>query len=388
MCCPTVRQKGIKLGDEEEPLQWPPSPWPQSPWPQSAWPQTPTVLKCPKGHALHGRVARELWLRSYRADCGQCGCRISTKDASYSCQECKYSVCISCAQESRRELLITPKAGALSTKLSKDWDLELNDYGEENIEADPGHVMAGDILLCGPDRWGIHHVVLTRGPMERADPDIADRLVKHEPHLAGMDIYECNTIESSRPLKGENFPWYPARSYCAWQRETGTLLLVADIQDGTNTMGINSTRVPMKFLLHPLRTGYGGPKFEPAMFEHALDLCEQESLRWSKATALRAIVNRKTSLDPWDYPDEASRAVLLEDLRKSRLKRPICSSVAINVWQRYFELVSGDDPEGSDQAAQQILRWMPVWSDKTAPSALLKVLTACGWVLSGRLEGL
>ena len=89
-------------------------------------------------------------------------------------------------------------------------------------------------------------------------------------------------------------------------------------EDGTNTMGVNGQRVPVKLLLHPLRPEYGGPDFHQGRFREALDLCERESKRWSKATAIRSMLNRQGALDPQDYPDSASRLRLLEELRRSR----------------------------------------------------------------------
>jgi len=71
----------------------------------------------------------------------------------------------------------------------------------------------------------------------------------------------------------------------------------------------------------------------------------------------------------------------MEDLRARRSRKPICSSVAIQVWQQYFELVCGSGPQGVDLAARQILRWMPLYSDATTPSALLKALSKRGWIL-------
>lgn len=242
-------------------------------------------------------------------------------------------------------------------------------------------VMAGDILLCGPDRWGIHHVVLCRGPISLAEPEVVEKLEEAPFDKDDLEFVACATIESSRLLRGLEYSWYPAWSYFARKRSSGELMLVGDIADGTNTIAICDTPVPVKLLLHPLRPSFGGPPFDAKAFMAAVSLCSESSRRWSKATALFAIAARRSSLDPGDYTDPAARAGLLHDVKRRWSNKPICSSVAIIVWQRYFEIVSGPSPQGLDQAAQCILRWMPVLSDRTAPSALLKALSACGWVL-------
>merc|ERR1712014_484275 len=90
---------------------------------------------------------------------------------------------------------------------------------------------------------------------------------------------------------------------------------------------------------------------------------------------------RMSRLNAGKYSTSESRAKLMEELRSRWEQRPICSSVAILVWQRYFQLAAGDSPEGDNLAVEQILQWMPVFNDTTAPSALVNVLSTCGWVL-------
>jgi len=245
-------------------------------------------------------------------------------------------------------------------------------------------------LMVGPDWWGIHHVVLCRGPMQRVEETMLARFVSHEPSLAAYDLFEGPTIESSRPLKGLEYAWYPATSYFARRREEDAppdeLWAVGDFADNTSTIHINSNLVPVKLLMHPLRPGTGAPVMDLDTFRAAVDQSAALSKKWSQWTALAAITARRTSLHPTDYCNMAKRSELMEDLRRRWRRRPICSSVAIQIWQRYFELSSGTGPGGTDLAVQQILRWMPVKCDKTAPSALLKALSTAGWVLQGHVN--
>merc|ERR1712183_1029903 len=176
-----------------------------------------------------------------------------------------------------------------------------------------------------------------------ADPEVAMSIKRHIPEVIEMDLFVCPTIESSRPLRGEEFAWYPAQSFFALSHLTGEVQLVADIADGTKTIGVNSIGVPVKMLLHPLRPGHSSwPPLDPVAFGRAIGLCAEVSRRWGKSTAIRALTSRHgASLKPQDYADPASRAELMEDLRARWSRKPICSSVAIQVWQQYFELVCG-----------------------------------------------
>jgi len=241
--------------------------------------------------------------------------------------------------------------------------------------------MEGDIFFCGPDRWGIHHVVLCCGEMTTADTEITEKIVRHHPELARETVLCCNTIECTRPFRGQDFPWYPAESVYVLRRATGELLLVGDIADGSLVLGITDQPVPVKILLHPFRSGRSDAPFDGGVFRAAMERCARESRRWSKGTALKAITARRSCLSADEYPDPDSRQELMEQLRRSWDKKPICSSVAIKVWQRYFEMLCPPGPKGLDLAAQHILRWMPVLSDRTAPSMLLKTLSTCGWML-------
>lgn len=331
---------------------------------------------------MRGRVARELWLRRYVTGCSSCGVTISAQCASYYCKECRYSLCMDCAAPD--EMLPTRSSTRLVDRNAK------RTSGAGGIWR-PDDIMAGDILMYGPDWWGIHHVVLSRGPMRPADAQTTKLLVEHEPHLAAFELFECETIESSRPLRGTEHPWYPALTYFGRKRTSdgfpyGELRVIADMADNTNTIGVHNTPVPVKLLLHPLRPGRGAPALDLGVFKAAVDLSAETSQRWSKGTALSAMAAARRSLDSEDFKDAAARSKLMEDLRRRWCRRPICSSVAIQTWQRYFELLYGSGPAGTDLAAQHILRWMPVLSDRTAPSALLKALSTCGWVLRENLD--
>merc|ERR1719198_2227543 len=121
--------------------------------------------------------------------------------------------------------------------------------------------------------------------------------------------------------------------------------------------------------MHPLRKGHGGPEFDTKVFAQAVQLSAVVSQRWGLGTALKGLFTRQESLELDDYPTPGSRRKLLEELTARWSSSPICSSVVIMVWQYYFKTACGSP----DSAAQCILRYMPLFSDQTMPSVLLKV---------------
>lgn len=237
-------------------------------------------------------------------------------------------------------------------------------------------------MLAGPDWWGIHHIILCCSPMQPANQHMLRTMVQGDARLGDFEVFECKTIESSRPLKGQCHPWYAATSYYGRRRCSdggfeSEFWAVGDTGEGTNIIGINNEFVPVKLLLHPCRPGRGGPRLNEETFKAAVEQSAVASKRWSRRTAISAITARRYTLEADDYKDPPARAKLMTDIRSRWSKGPICSSVAIQIWQRYFDMTFPCE----DLAVRHILRWMPVKCDKTAPSALLKTLSTCGWAL-------
>merc|ERR1712100_383111 len=106
----------------------------------------------------------------YQTDCDVCNGCITSEDARYFCKECKYSVCMDCSSKllARRRLpdgVFLPPTSDVAAA-----------YPE--LTKGPGKVQPGDIFLCGPDKWGIHHCVLSIGQMR---PDIKGaKLIKDQ----------------------------------------------------------------------------------------------------------------------------------------------------------------------------------------------------------------
>lgn len=106
------------------------------------------------------------------------------------------------------------------------------------------------------------------------------------------------------------------------------------------------------------------------MFECVQQMYNFEQ-RWSEFTAMRAVFK--------------SARIFREDSSESLTKtqacwtqKPICTSVAVTFWQRYFcKLAELQGP--TVDAWDLILRWMPLKADRVLPGDLTSVLREVGW---------
>jgi hypothetical protein len=307
------------------------------------------------------QVAREILglVRLGRASttCDGCGGAVDPKsDALYRCGHCRVNFCVSCAAG----LAEGPCGGG--------------DQSKDTLQ----EIMPGDILYVGPDHWSIHHTILVRSRVQAAtDADII-RLCELQP---GEELMECHTVETARSLSGEMTEWYPTVSY--FVRGGGrwpTAMLVADKPVDSNVLNIIEEAVPVKVAMHPLR----GEKFDNHIFNEAVIWGCGTARPYGKRQAVRSFLSQARrrgeprTLEPKEYQTPEARAALRSSLHESWEARPICASLCIKVWQMYFELL-GRAAGNPDEAVKEVLRWMPVYSNRTTPSALLKALTQRGW---------
>jgi len=245
---------------------------------------------------------------------------------------------------------------------------------------DPLDVNVGDIFLVGPDPYGIHHVILACGQMVQNYDEI--------PYMQlapGMEVFAIKTIESTQSLKGHDTWWYPTT--CFFQRDpyTGEAGLIADIPPHENVINMTEAPIPMKVLRHPLRNAVGHLQIDTVAFNNVVAEAAAESKTYGWSTAVRSFVRthiHKCQLNPANYPDERSREKLMDKLQAQWSRKPICASVAIKVWQMYFTAVCED----TNEAALNILEFMPVKCHATMPSKLVEVLTNYGWTLHDNLN--
>merc|ERR1712187_283199 len=144
----------------------------------------------------------------------------------------------------------------------------------------------------------------------------------------------------------------------------------------------------MKVLLHPFRPELGGNWLNTALFAKVVEELADDSKRYGWRTAIRAWMDsqaacqRRSHAFPTagTFEKKTGDAPLpfLQRLEESWKSAPICATVAIKVSQKYFVDLYGDDPQ---EAAEQILRFMPCWCDATTPSRMTAILTRGDWEL-------
>jgi hypothetical protein len=249
----------------------------------------------------------------------------------------------------------------------------------------PVEILPGGIFLCGPDSFGIHHVILSRGTLRKED-DLATFL-DIEP---GTELWSCKTIEATQGSHDECAWWYHATTYFTRDPE-GAVHLVADCPDDEDVLCVAEKPVSFKVLLHPFRSEFGNPELDYDIFHSVIEEGAADSKQYGKMTAVKAwianhmgpgLIAKTGVLNPACYQDLKSRQRLLSAVHKSWCEAPICSSVAIKTWQKYLE-ASSDSP---DEAAQNIVDCMPCLCHRTLPSVLVKTLSSGGWILRSTLD--
>jgi len=316
------------------------------------------AVHCPEGHVMRAKVVKEMLVSCYAERyCERCQDVCDGEVSRYLCKECDIVYCNACA---RSELGLP----------------ELEDRGE------PLDLLTGDILLAGPDSYGIHHVILVKSGWKPVDPEVAEVL-----HLEpGADVLACDTIESTQGAVGSDTWWYPTTTFFVRHQERGTLTLVADLPPDSTELQQAITPVPTKLLLHPFRSFQGGLALDEEVFLEVIDAAAANSVRYGRRTAVKSVIHsffHRERIDQEQFQTEGARKQLAELLSTSWTQNPICASVAIACWQQYFFKACAS----SDEAVQQILQYMPHWCHKTTPAALVKNLTLRGWVMSDTADG-
>jgi hypothetical protein len=202
------------------------------------------------------------------------------------------------------------------------------------------------------------------------------------------ELFACGTVETT--------PFYPwdcivegklHRSEYFFQRDprAGAVTLVGMRLWGSSNVPTSIAPLNCKFVFHPFgRTLCQGLSAD--VFREAISASEKCGA-YGTLAAMKACVAKHAILDPARYPDRESRAALLAYLQKKAGKARICSSVAIIVWQRYFELLHpGGGAKASEAIVQDILRWMPLTPNNATPSRMVKALTRNGWLFRDDLS--
>eukprot|EP00929_Paragymnodinium_shiwhaense_P002560 TRINITY_DN102848_c0_g1_i1.p1 TRINITY_DN102848_c0_g1~~TRINITY_DN102848_c0_g1_i1.p1 ORF type:complete len:418 (+),score=61.28 TRINITY_DN102848_c0_g1_i1:53-1306(+) len=330
-----------------------------------------TRLCCPLGHRLCARITKEIWhmsaLEEVVTTCRKCSVSIPAKDAYYSCDSCggdaAFDICSQCSTASLSPAISSgfPQIASRKANLT-----------------DVGCVGLGDIVLCGPNAWGVHHVALVREPLKRETGDLLDKL-----GLSAdcVELLSCKTVECSvEHPSSDGLGWHFGRKYFARHIDSGRMTYLGNMEDGSRTL-LRQKPQGVKWLLHPMRESFSQhAMLDRELFQQAIDAAAVNQRAWSLTAAAWAMARYAGRLDLVECQDAKSRAALLEDIRSRWEEKQFCSSVVIQVWQRYLEKLSGG-PKATEKVLHSILQFIPLLSDSTLPSNMVEVLSACGWAL-------
>mmetsp|Transcript_24068 Transcript_24068/g.60068 ORF Transcript_24068/g.60068 Transcript_24068/m.60068 type:complete len:358 (+) Transcript_24068:85-1158(+) len=314
-------------------------------------------LACPEGHIMKAHVVREMFnLCSAPSECETCGAECDDHVSYYTCVECDITYCNDCA---RAELGLARREGKES----------------QAIEIKPG-----DLFFAGPDKFGIHHVIVARSEWKPVHPDLHELLHKHmEP---GCELLCCDTIEATQGSVGDDTWWYPTQTYFVRNPHHDTAGLLADMPPESDELHMVEQAIPTKVMLHPFRPEQGGPEFHEEVFETVITSAADESKKYGKFTAVRSVISGLRDSEVIHAEAFPDKGELLNKLHKSWQARPICASVAIKCWQQYLMSIAHSKEEGVDH----ILTYMPHWCHKSTPSSMVANLTQHGWVVLDNFE--
>lgn len=118
-------------------------------------------------------------------------------------------------------------------------------------------------------------------------------------------------------------------------------------------------------------SGFRGDNFSMDVMSEVLEDMRSCQQNWSWSTAVRAFL--------FSGDISANRgAVSMKEIEESWQAQPICTSIVVTFWQRYFcklARLHGTDP------LNLILQHMPLRSDRVLPGELLSTMLSRGWSL-------
>lgn len=251
-------------------------------------------------------------------------------------------------------------------------------------------LLPGDILFCGPDPVGVHHVILMISPLMRCMDTQVIQIMSIPPDF---EVYTCETIESNLThhsgMEGDSdFSfWYRTKAYFSRDKHLGDCFLVGDWPSPDKAFELAQNPVRVKVLTNPIRAEFN-ETFDQDAWDEAVEQGLSTATAYGAFTALRGgLMANHAELMGHNFLTPQKREELLRKLQKHWTSKDICASVAVKVWQMYFLAVGEKMAEdGEDWALRQILKFMPLYSDQITPSELIRVLTMHDWDMHGNFD--
>lgn len=255
----------------------------------------------------------------------------------------------------------------------------------DNMMFGPGDILVAQsnntsVMQIGDIGGYFGHVMLVSAPARciPAGSVEARQLAEVWPHkknvkqLWAVSILESTRQDAARGLREATLLLYV-------ERPSGKIIIAGDLSNDDELSdcdgaSVEVLRSPMKFR----SLAKSCPSRLAAMREVVEEMKEDMSqLSWSPATAVRA------ALMPAGLDRNSSGEEALAQICESWGTKPICTSVAIIFWQRFFcklaVLIHGDESL-PDRSLAWIHRWMPIWADRSLPGELCDALVNAGWI--------
>lgn len=220
-----------------------------------------------------------------------------------------------------------------------------------------------------------HVLVILDSPMEVAyNSWQGEELRIVLPDECQWPLWQIQTMECTSGVPGLH-----VTSQLAYVEElTGRFVLVGEYRDSPQGQDFTEyENAAAEFWRAPdqLRTS-----FRPQVMSKVVDQMKQCQSSWSFYTAIRAVM-RSAHVD-CSGTSEIEQVRALQELQECWESEPICTSVVIELWQRYLcELALQCGGAHMLAAAELVLRWMPLKADRALPGDLLGTMLRCGFTL-------
>jgi len=263
---------------------------------------------------------------------------------------------------------------------SRSWD-SFCDVGKAASRMALERIMAPGDILCvrgGNDLMGVGtvggflgHVMLVVSPPKMVRQDSRAREIASALQVHNVwPLWKVQTMESTRGAEG----LHSATLLLHTDSATGELTAVGEVNSRGELVSLDCQTVEVWQPPELLRA-----HINPDLMQEVIGDMKAREASWSFATAARAL------LAPSWMGQHYDAALVLQEARRCWKAKPICTSVVISFWQRYFCRAAQKGAFCGSGSADLILRWMPVKADRTLPGELLTSLLRCGWRMLPRV---
>jgi len=187
-------------------------------------------------------------------------------------------------------------------------------------------------------------------------------------------LWQIPTMECTSGVPGLH-----VTSQLAYVEEpTGSFVLLGEVRDSPQGPDFTEYEdAAVEFWRAPYKLRQS---FRPDVMSKVVGDMKQCEASWSFYTALRAVL-RSAHVDG-SGTSESERLWILQELQECWESDPICTSVVIELWQRYLcELALHSGGAHALAAAELVLRWMPLKADRALPGDLLGTMLRCGFTM-------